>query len=700
MEGNLQKSPQLGHLADSSDAKYVSGLGTIMVATIQEAKDRISQIEYIFCSQLFPNFQSRSKSWQKVYLEAMEAADAWKEKEQDLLLQIEKLQFEKQQVLEEYQSLKMQKTNFTSIENIYPNCVHELQEELKCKTSEVLEGSEVQQNLQKLLDSKASLILSQENTRKELEETNLLLLKKQKNVEVEAEKLRLELMKKSKEVDEVMELRNKLLQINQSKASLIVHKEMQLKEQEKKANGLISKLRSMEKKVDELQQGHREKTEELDKVRELQGTLLKKIEMQALEIMNNEQLLNKHEKDKRLLTVQVESLANSVDELQKELGTKINELKEEINVQEQLRQQINSFTLERLKREQELEEFEKEKKQLLAKQEESEDKVDKLQQNLHEISKKSSEGMELHGTLLQQIEAKDLELLSEKKKRRGVVAAYKKLKSQYNFLCKKCGLTPENMLPLHKLGDESEILRHNHSPVTSHDAGNIVLKPVDPANGVSKQKGGQELLEDDKGVVFIQRPNFISPSTSSVAIAPKCPNSAKSFPPAGTKRPVSYWRDTRSHQSRVGPDPHDDFLDTPLENMKGNSGKIMKEKTNDLPVPVPEKMNFDDSDDETQNMNIDPGPQKKQMSPPKAGTLGFKYIEPVRKKSERESLKGIQCKQCRKFYDAVLPNKGNNSAGNKQKQCEHHDGVSRHRYRYAPPSTPEGFWNIGFESEM
>ncbi|CAA3029710.1 Hypothetical predicted protein [Olea europaea subsp. europaea] len=228
MEGNLQNSPQLGHPTDSSDAIYVSGLSTTLVATIQETKDRISQIEYIFCSQLFPNFQSKSKSWQKVYLEAMEAADAWKEKEKDLLLQIKKLQFEKQLVLEEYQSLKMQKVNFTSIENIYPNCVHELQDDLKHKTNEV-----------------------------KLKEKKLLLLKKQKNVEVEAEKLRLELMKKSKEADGVMGLQNKLLQINQSKASLIVHKEMQLMEQEEKANGLISKLQSKEKKVDKLQQGHR-----------------------------------------------------------------------------------------------------------------------------------------------------------------------------------------------------------------------------------------------------------------------------------------------------------------------------------------------------------------------------------------------------------------------------------------------------------
>jgi splicing factor 4 len=81
----------------------------------------------------------------------------------------------------------------------------------------------------------------------------------------------------------------------------------------------------------------------------------------------------------------------------------------------------------------------------------------------------------------------------------------------------------------------------------------------------------------------------------------------------------------------------------------------------------------------------------------------FKFIEPVRRKAERENLKGIECKQCKKFYDAVLPEngeeKGADGIGNSLR-CEHHEGVSRHRYRYAPPLTPEGFWNIGFESEM
>lgn len=211
----------------------------------------------------------------------------------------------------------------------------------------------------------------------------------------------------------------------------------------------------------------------------------------------------------------------------------------------------------------------------------------------------------------------------------------------------------------------------------------------------------QEVLEDKKGVVLVQRSSSASPSTSSILIAPNCPNSSKSCPPAGAKRPISYWRDTRSHQSRLGPDPHDDFLDTPLENVRENLGKVMKEDLPDFPKLGPINMNLDDSDDPTQDINADAGPQKLHKSPPKTGTSAFKYVEPVRKKSERESLKGVECKQCKKFYDAVLPGAGKNPDTDKQIiRCEHHDGVSRHRYRHAPPSTPEGFWNIGFESEM
>lgn len=293
----------------------------------------------------------------------------------------------------------------------------------------------------------------------------------------------------------------------------------------------------------------------------------------------------------------------------------------------------------------------------------------------------TSEGMKLHGKLLQQIETKDSALFSEKRKRRDVISAYKSLKSQYNFLRAKCGLTPEIMLPLSKIEDESDSLSRNPNPLTSPDKGNIVPNAVMVSCEIIKEK---ENLEDDKGMGLIQRSSSSSPCTSI---------DVKLGTLAGTKRPGSSWRETRSHQKRGGLDPHDDFLDTPLENIRGNMKKPMKEEVN-LPGPLPKDMNFDCSDDETQDVNEDPGRQKPQMP---EGSRGFKFVEPVRKKAERENLKGIECKQCKKFFDAVLPDDG----GNKQQlRCEHHDGVSRHRYRYTPPLTPEGFWNIGFESEM
>ncbi|PIN18763.1 hypothetical protein CDL12_08568 [Handroanthus impetiginosus] len=579
------------------------------------------------------------------------------------------------------------------------NCIKELQIELKQKTVEVNEGKEVHKNLQKLLESKSSLLHGYERTIEELEQKNSMFLKMQKKLEVETEELQLELMKKSKEVDGVMELQNKLLQINQSKASSIVQKEVQLKEYEEKTNGLISKLENMENKVNELQSGLRDKTEEVEKGKEMQGNLLKKIEYQASEIMNNEQLLKKYEMENRLLTAKIESLMSSIDELQKELGKKTFEFEEVKKVHEQLLGQMNSFNSERIKRGQAFKEFEEEKKQLLDKQKSLEEEVDKLQQSLAKSTKESSEGMELHGKLLQQIELKDSELLSEKRRNNQAFAAYKKLKSQYNYLLKQKGLTQETMLP--QMEDDSKLIGHNQTPITSHDIENNTSKTCDITCDANKPVDEQEASVHKNGLVSIQRTSPTSLLTSKILIAPKCPSTIKSHPPAGAKRPISYWRDTRSHQSRVGPDPHDDFLDTPLENVRENLGKVMKEDIPDIPNPGPINMNVDNSDDETQDMNADAGPRGLPMSPPKAGTSGFKYVEPVRKKSERESLKGVECKQCKKFYDAVLPSEGKNSNSDKQRiRCEHHDGVSRHRYRYAPPLTPEGFWNIGFESEM
>jgi len=52
-------SPKLEFpLTDTGTTNHADGLNTILVASIQDAKDHIGHIEYIFCSQLYPQFKS------------------------------------------------------------------------------------------------------------------------------------------------------------------------------------------------------------------------------------------------------------------------------------------------------------------------------------------------------------------------------------------------------------------------------------------------------------------------------------------------------------------------------------------------------------------------------------------------------------------------------------------------------------------
>lgn len=222
----------------------------------------------------------------------------------------------------------------------------------------------------------------------------------------------------------------------------------------------------------------------------------------------------------------------------------------------------------------------------------------------------------------------------------------------------------------------------------------------------------QNNIEDKKGVEL----NHTSASRSrSPPKTPSFPSGTKRSPnvksaSGASKRPASYWRDTRTqNQAQAGQDPHDDFLDTPFENIRDNLNKAVKERVNDLPLPEVsvKDINMDGSDDdeETQDINGVNPPQNQQMPVSVIDNRGggsFKFVEPVRKQADRQNLKGIECKQCKKFYDAVLPNDSKEETNGDKPclRCEHHDGVSRHRYRYVPPMTPEGFWNIGFESEM
>lgn len=644
MEEDLHNSPQLRYPVDSGDAKYVSGLSTILVATIQEAKDRISQIEYIFCSQLYPNFQLKSKANQKIHSEAIKASeDKWKKKEAELLLQIENLQHEK--------------AKFVNVANGLPDSVYELQEKLKQKAQEVTEGKELKEKLLKLLESKDASIVTNDKILKEQEEKQTQLLEIQRSLEEKVVELKSKLMQKSKEVDEGMVLHNNLLQIIESKSSAIAKKAKQLKDSEEKTNILLGKLKSLEKKVDVLEEELRKSVDEVAKEKEKQESFLQKIEQQDLKMISNKQIVHEYEMERKVLRGKLENLEEDVNALSKELMKKCEEVEKGKILHEQLHEQINLYQSRNLKYEQQLEKIE----------------IDK-----NHVNRFHSEHFE---SLTKENSSKELVL--ERKKRREIASAYKSLKSQYNFLCTRFGLTKENILVQNKLDGDNDTSWHHQSPLASFEFEKKITETSVVVGETNKQTNGtsfQEKSEDDKIIGII---------TSSST--PSAPINTKSEVLSGTKRSASCWRATRSRQYQGGLDPHDDFLNTPLENIKGNLNKVMKEEARYLPAPAPKDMNCDNPDEETQ-----------QMRPPKPSTRGYKYVEPIRKKSERENLKGIECNQCKKFYDAVLAdNVDEGSNGNKRQfRCEHHDGVSRHRYRFPPPLTPEGFWNIGFESEM
>ena len=62
--------------------------------------------------------------------------------------------------------------------------------------------------------------------------------------------------------------------------------------------------------------------------------------------------------------------------------------------------------------------------------------------------------------------------------------------------------------------------------------------------------------------------------------------------------------------------------------------------------------------------------------------------KPIRKKDNREALRGFECKCCTPFYNALgLTDK-------QRKQLV--QTCSRHRFKHTPPTTPTGFWNANF----
>ncbi|VAH73972.1 unnamed protein product [Triticum turgidum subsp. durum] len=345
--------------------------------------------------------------------------------------------------------------------------------------------------------------------------------------------------------------------------------------------------------------------------------------------------------------------------------------------------------------------------------------IRRLEREMGEKAAEISREREAHQRLLQQLELKDKDILLEQNKFNHATTQYKHLKSEHNYLLGKIAEMEGSKIDQNE-GSRIDLNEGSKSPVnrkasgsppskrklkdlqdTKNESIQVVSKTEDQKNSPSSRAKAQNATS--------ARSMF---SNSRLCLPPHATNpphkNAASTSKTEATRPSLHWRETRVRKEPGVVDPHDDFLDTPLEAVKNTiRNPTTREEALALAAPPPQDMDFNNSDDETQDINIVaqglnniPVPKQRSSISIHPPNKDFKYTEPVRKKADRANLKGVECKQCKKFYDAVLPDGRVNGDGATSMRCEHHDGVSRHRYRYAPPLTPEGFWNIGFESEM
>lgn len=77
-------------------------------------------------------------------------------------------------------------------------------------------------------------------------------------------------------------------------------------------------------------------------------------------------------------------------------------------------------------------------------------------------------------------------------------------------------------------------------------------------------------------------------------------------------------------------------------------------------------------------------------SPNTVSTRETKFIETVRGKDARDALPGFACIECESFYAAMVQ-QGMIEA---HELTEHLRECSRHKARWKPPSTPDGFWDL------
>jgi hypothetical protein len=80
-----------------------------------------------------------------------------------------------------------------------------------------------------------------------------------------------------------------------------------------------------------------------------------------------------------------------------------------------------------------------------------------------------------------------------------------------------------------------------------------------------------------------------------------------------------------------------------------------------------------------------------------AAAAKAKCVESVRSKTLRAALPGFTCEECLKFYE-TMQQQGIYCMSDSQVRRDILQGCSRHKARWTPPSTPEGFWNLTLQT--
>ena len=210
---------------------------------------------------------------------------------------------------------------------------------------------------------------------------------------------------------------------------------------------------------------------------------------------------------------------------------------------------------------------------------EKDEVIRRLEREIGEKSAEISREREAHQRLRQQLELKDKDLLLEQNKFNHATTQYKHLKSEHNYLLGKIAEMEGSKIDQNE-GSRIDLNEGSKSPVNRKASGSPPSK--------RKLKDFQDTKNESIQVVSKTEDQKNSPSSrakaqNATSARSMFSNSRLCLPPHATNpphknaastskteatRPSLHWRETRVRKEPGVVDPHDDFLDTPLEAVK------------------------------------------------------------------------------------------------------------------------------------